>query len=299
MIDRASVIRELKHAERLALARRFGLEARRRSGDELFLALLDQSGASLGELLGALTVPQLARVARKNRLRVPRRRGDLLAVLAGREADRFAEPYATWVGRLERFGRDLDRLGADRVHLRIGPPARESEIRVVETLLGVQLPGALRRTLREFSGDFYFWWSADNLDAPSPLAKIIWGLCRFGTRVLQANNCPIKKRPPAENVGWHELYDSKLQCFPDGSGDAIAFDQRDNDVMVYLSHEEPLSRPPLARDFDDMMDRWTQVACAGPDQTMIDLFRGRTGLLDPRGRNAIRFRRLLETARPR
>lgn len=299
MIDRWSVLRELKHAERLALARRFGLEARRRSGDELFLALLDQSGASLDELLGALTVPQLTRVARKNRLRVPRRRGDLLAVLAGREADRFAEPDATWVGRLERFGRDLDRLGADRVHLHIGPPARESEIRDVETLLGVQLPGALRRTLREFSGDFYFGWSADTLDAPEPLAKIDWGLCRFGVRVLQTHNCPARDRPPAENEGWHALYDSKLLCLPDLSGDAIAFDQRKNDVMVYLSHEEPLSRPPLARDFDDMMDRWTQVACAGPDQQMIDLFRGKNGRLDPRGPNATRFRRVLETSRPR
>lgn len=294
MLDRGNVIQQLKRGERAALARRFGLDARRHTNDELLLALLEQSGASLDELLDALTMTQLAHVARKNGLRTPRRRADLLAVLAGREAERFAEPYATWVGRLERFGRCLDHLDAESIYLRIGPPARESEIRDVEMLLGVRLPDELRRTLREFSGDFHFWWGTGVRQAP--LANVTRGHCTFGTRVLKANNCPAHNRPPADDEGWHEIYADKLLCFPDTGGDAIAFDGRKRDALVYLSHEEPLSRPPLARDFDDMMERWTQLACAGPDHYIIDLFRGKNGRLDPRGRNATDFRRWLESA---
>lgn len=296
MLDRANVIRALKHAERADLARRFGLDPRRRCNDELLLALLEQSGASLDELLDALTMTQLVHVARKNRLRISRRRADVLAVLAGHEAERFPEPYATWVRRLERFGRCLDRLDADQVYLRIGPPARESEIRDVETLLGVRLPDELRRTLREFSGDFHFWWSTRARGAPGRLAKVTQGHCSFGARVLKANNCPALSRPPADDEGWHAIYADKLLCFPDTGGDAIAFDGRKRDVLVYLSHEEPLSRPPLARDFDDMMERWTELACAGPGHYIIDLFRGKNGRLDPRGRNATDFRRWLDSA---
>ena len=288
MLGRSSIVPQLTQRELKAALQRLDIDPRGMRDRAALVDALLTLAPSTDVLLQPLSTARLTRIADQFRLGHRRSRRARIAQLAGHEADRFAEPYATWVRRLERFGRDLDRLDANTV-LHIGPPAREGEIRAIEGELGVELPPDFRRALLDFSGDFRFsWYLDDDGERPEGLEDIFAGECVFGLQTLRHLNPPKLYLPVNPAAFPRSVWDGKLGMFHLMGGDHVSADLRQRGGLVYVDHEDGGFSPrPLARSFEDLMNRWTRLACVNPRHpgSVVDA----TGRLSARAPNAKRL----------
>lgn len=176
----------------------------------------------------------------------------------------------------------VEKLGAEIEPLVIGPPATERDVARVESALGVTIPESFRKVLTEFSASVDLRWQfPESTDLSEDLRKVAWGTLSWNLDAIAAtyeayqgwiDNVFPDIADPYDRV-WHNRF-PVLQV---GNGDfvAIALSGDDAGAVLYLDHEgSSFHGSRLAENFEDFLDRYIALGCAGPDGWTLELFVG-------------------------
>jgi len=175
----------------------------------------------------------------------------------------------------------------------VGPPASDSEVDAAEVLLGAPFPASVREALTRLSASVNVAWNlGKRRNVPfhghsGGLVLSLAGLVRMQKAkarfVAQVFPDPRKK----EARPWHHAF----AVIAVGNGDYLGVAQKTgqaNGPVVYLSHDDAVEHGAvLAGSFGDFLDRWTRLACVGPEG--LAPFLGRKGL-EPDAARAVEWR---------
>lgn len=204
--------------------------------------------------------------------------------------------------RLTDMQRRLDAHGCDVRPLVFQPPATEPEVKALEAMLGLSLPGSFRRVLLNVSAHIEFrWFMPEGMTLPEPFESNFSGDLHWSLKLTE--ECDQNKQGWIEQVfpNRGDPYDAvwwdKLAFYEIGNGDLLAMDLRPEtyEQIVYLSHDDGEGHGyVLAENFEALLARWIPVACAGgEDWQWLPFTESRTSMLDPQCGNARVFRSLL------
>jgi SMI1 / KNR4 family (SUKH-1) len=196
----------------------------------------------------------------------------------------------------------LVKLGFDVQSNVVEDVATEEEVAAVEWDLGFRLPSSFRSVFLEVSREVDFrWFSPQGYMFPEPFQLMFrgdlnWSLRDLAERVDRANHmAELCFSDPDDS------YD-EAAFFAVGNGDMIAVDLAENAYgrVVYLARD--LFRGhghELAANFNDLLDRWVPVACAGGDAWLWKPFTNDYQTrIEPHGEAAVAWRRLLGVTLP-
>lgn len=275
VIDLSRILHELSASELARIAKLAGVEARNAEARRGALADHD-----IETIVEQLSTERLRVISRKHRLHPRgRSRRALVAAFVGREHElRGAEPYRTWLERMETF---VHQARPESYLLRVQPPAKEREVREAERRLGIRFPDGFRATLRRFTRQLdYYWFVDDPGEGPPGWRDAPYcGNCSFGLESLQHSSHPVhfsaaERSKPSSMWAW------RLVVVGDGSGNGVALDLRGDGRAIWMNHED--SSPPhgarLGNDFIDFMDRFTRIGCLGPEMHQIHPLVGTRGI---------------------
>lgn len=298
MMDRASLLYRLKASELRTIAKMADVPIHGRPSQGELAETIHRQGVPYEKALGCLKLDRLRELCAKNGLsRIGRSREEITRRFVGGEWQRFEEPYATWTRRLEEYGAALGERGSE-VFLGLASPASEKDVRAVENELGIALPDDVRRALRQWTSRLYFYRHGNrNGTLPSDLRAAEDGLCELSLARIRSSNTSDRLAVDPRSFP-QSIWDGKLILFTDTSGDSVALDLRPPGGLVFIRHDDGgFTPPPYAGSFDELMERWTQLACVGTEGGALRLFCGARGQLNPNGRNGRRYRRWLEGKR--
>ena len=181
--------------------------------------------------------------------------------------------YEAWKKRAETALDACRRLGGEADPLTIKPPATPDEINKVEKELGLELPGSFRRVLLEFASAFEVsWFLPDGKEPPDPVSGIFSGCLSWDLKKLaeleEGRQSWVRECFPNPEDEYDRVWHHKLAIQEVGNGDLIALDlAADGEApLVYLSHDGDESHGyVLGPSFEEAIDRWTRVGCAGAE----------------------------------
>jgi hypothetical protein len=182
----------------------------------------------------------------------------------------------------------------------VGPPASAREVATAEKQLGAAFPASVREALTKLSSHVNVAWTCSDW-SKSEMRRVPFSLGSgelvFSTAGLVrmqkekdrfvAQVFPDERKKEARP--WHGVF----AVIAVGNGDYLAVDQKKAQAdgpVVYLSHDGAAEHGAiLGSSFGDFLDRWTRLACVGPESWALKPFLKRTGL-DPEGPNAVKWR---------
>lgn len=197
---------------------------------------------------------------------------------------------AQWPTLWSNIRRAIRARGGVAPATRIGKPASDAAVRAVEAKLGHALPAAFRKTVLTFAARVQLEWKLaettawnddDDDTAPAGFVPPEWGSLTWDVKSLV--------RLDAARRQWAELYpdtrrrdgkawQGKMAFQAVSNGDLLAIDRQSGKV-VYLDHDAgTLHGRVLARNFPDFVERFSSLACPGPEHWLLDPFLGPTGL---------------------
>ncbi|HOD82471.1 MAG: SMI1 / KNR4 family protein [Planctomycetes bacterium ADurb.Bin126] len=206
-----------------------------------------------------------------------------------------------WKEQLHQTLWAVDRLGGETERLLILPPADEDDVRTMESELGHALPPAMRRVMTGFSSRVHLGWTLpEGFVLPEPLrglfgGQLTWDLMGLGELLSDADEWAhsLFDDPPPRELPLHD----KLVFMPVGNGDFLAVDIEPAHYgeVVYLSRSSGSANGYLlARDFEDLLNRWLPLGCVGAEVWQWRPFTsGPTSGLDPECENARLWRKVL------
>jgi cell wall assembly regulator SMI1 len=180
----------------------------------------------------------------------------------------------------------------------IGPRAKKKEVATAESELGAPLPASLRDAFLNLSGDIDVSWTLGwSRNEDDERRFIAWGEVKLSVTSLpeiHGRKEALLAGPGAGLYGAH--WRRPLAFMKFGGGDFLAIDvQRgvgDGPVIYLAKNGSEADGALLGGSFADFMDRWTRLACVGPDYAYSKYFLTEEGL-DPAGSNALAWRALL------
>jgi cell wall assembly regulator SMI1 len=187
-----------------------------------------------------------------------------------------------WVDSMKRTLLAVERLGAEIEPLVIGPPATERDLARVESALGMSIPESFRKVLTKFSANVDLRWQfPDSTELCEDLREIAWGMLSWSLEAIATtyeayqgwiDNVFPDIADPYDCV-WH----NRFPVLEVGNGDfvAIALSGDDAGAVIYLDHEGSIFNGcRLAENFEDFVDRYIALGCAGPDGWTLEVFVG-------------------------
>lgn len=186
-----------------------------------------------------------------------------------------------WIDSMKRTLLAVEKLGAEVEPLVIGPPATERDVARVESALGMGIPGSFRKALTEFSANVDLRWQfPESTDLCEDLREIAWGMLSWSLDAIAATYEAYQgwldpfsdPNDPYDRV-WH----SRFPVLQVGNGDfvAIALNGDEAGAVIYLDHEgSSFHGSRLAENFEDFLDRYIALGCAGPDGWTLEVFVG-------------------------
>lgn len=179
--------------------------------------------------------------------------------------------------------------------------ADEEEIKEVEDQLGYRLPKDFRKVIKQFSKKVDMYWRLPHdFHLPDHLQQATWGGCYWNLAELVDinNNKNELVKFCFSDCGlddWEKWYDT-LAFFQIANGDYLVLDLNDEDVPVrYISHElDAMHGWMLANSFIEFLDRWTKIACVGPEDWVLKAFIDSSDKgINPNCENSKEFRNLI------
>jgi cell wall assembly regulator SMI1 len=206
------------------------------------------------------------------------------------------------VRNLRRYLDAIAASGGDARPLEIAERANEAGIVVVEGELGLRLPSAFRRLLKDFAGAFdYSWFAAGDAGYPEPFRSnfsgaLSWSLKRL-VEIDEGRRNWVKHCFPNPDVPNDRIWHDKLAFAEVGNGDYLALDlsPERHGRVVYLSHDDGEGHGfAMANDIVDLIQRWSVLGCTGAeDWQWLPFTSNAESGIDQRCENAIRWRALI------
>ncbi len=179
----------------------------------------------------------------------------------------------------------------------VAPPASERDLIAMEARLKCAVPSSFRNVLMRFSRSVDIRWALPD-DAPLPEAfrQIFAGECRWDLAslptLLETYRGWLTVFSDPNDI-WDAPWHNKFPVLEVGNGDMIAIDLSDQQAVVYLSHEgdDSVHGYWLGRDFEDYIDRLSQLGCVGSEDWQLKPFvSSARSLLETNGENAKHWR---------
>jgi SMI1 / KNR4 family (SUKH-1) len=215
-------------------------------------------------------------------------------------------PFTAWPQRWDALRKACEHRhatgrwakGADQPpRFEIAPPAVEADIAAVEQEFGCPLPGSLRHVLTKYSAAVCIEWALPKSQhslLPKVFREIFAGECRWSLDSLPKLHANYQQWLEAF-TDPEDKYDgpwqNKFPVLEVGNGDMLAIElrSREEQPVVYLSHDgdDTLHGFWLGHDFEDYIDRLSQLGCVGAeDWQMAPFVNGPRTCLDFNGTNA-------------
>jgi hypothetical protein len=178
---------------------------------------------------------------------------------------KYEEIRQQWKEILKR----VERVGGS-VHMEIGLPATEEEVRRVEERLGRRLPASLRQTLLEFSKQVDVRWSFPHVFCPpGEFKEVTWGQVFWSLDWMADWTL---NDPESE---WQD----KLLLSPVDNGDLIMLDLEAGEeaAVVYWNHEGG-EWTRLAGSFGEYLQSLTGLLLTGSEIWHLEPFLGEAGI---------------------
>jgi len=186
----------------------------------------------------------------------------------------------------------------------LGPPAKERDIKVGEAELGAPLPASLREALLQLSGEirvsWMLGWSLEESEQERLEDYERRVIASGGLRLSIGDIVEVQGRKQALLAGrgarlYGASWRSALAFMKLDGGDYLAIDvERGGDgPVVYLARGQDGDGVLLGASFGDFLERWSRLACVGPEYAATRHFLTERGL-DPACPNAVAFRALLK-----
>lgn len=153
----------------------------------------------------------------------------------------------------------------------VSPPATAAEIAEIESALGTSIPSSLRNVFTTYSKAVDIGWQLpDGNEPPEPFGEIFSGQLDFNLHRLPGIQSDYK--------GWVEncfsdpdnsydrVWQNKFAFLKVPNGDMVAIDlnEKENQRVVYLSHDDGEGHGyKLGNDADDFIDRFLRIGCPG------------------------------------
>lgn len=185
--------------------------------------------------------------------------------------------------------------------LTVEGPASLSDIRRIETDLGIGLPPALSRFFLEFSRSVDFRWQLPHdFLLPEQFRELFCGGFSLSLEALpehERGRFGGEQTFPNPNDPYDVVWHQKLGVIPVMNGDYLGIDLRagHQGEIVYLSHDDGSGHGHvLGADLIDFLRRWTPLGCPGPEDWQWLPFTSKgTTMLDPDGEAARAWRETL------
>jgi len=179
----------------------------------------------------------------------------------------------------------------------IAPPATDREVNRIERKLGCAIPSSLRKVFLEYSAATRIEWALpEETVRPEPFRQIWSGECRWDLaslpELLDTYRSWLEIFPEPTDF-WDGPWQNKFPVLEVGNGDMLAIDLGEQQAVVYLSHEgdDSVHGYWLGRDFEDYVDRLSQLGCVGSEDWQLKPFvSGSRSLLETDGANARHWR---------
>jgi hypothetical protein len=205
-----------------------------------------------------------------------------------------------WKQRWENALLACSKLGGRADELVMTAPAAVSEVEKIEAEIRMKLPESFRRVVTGHAASMrMFWHLQRKIELPTPLKGIFCGNCEWDLSLIPEweiqrkhwiTSCFPNPQKPGDKI-WHD----KLAFHGMDIGDMLAFDlAQDSFPVVYLSHDLDESHGyVLGKNFEDFMDKWTQLGCPGAeDWQMLPFTHDPMSGLDPDCENARLWKKL-------
>ena len=187
-----------------------------------------------------------------------------------------------WIDSMKRTLLAVQRFGGETEPLVIAPPASEQEVASVEAALGMAVPASLRRVLTEFSACVNLRWELpDPTGLPEELRQIGIGYLAWDIGTITNLYAAYRKWIEICFSNVHDAYDrvwhDKFPVLDVRNGDFIAIvtEGTDAGAVTFLCHDgDDFHGARLADDFEDFLNRYIALGCAGPDGWTLDVFAG-------------------------
>jgi len=185
--------------------------------------------------------------------------------------------------------------------LTVEGPASVSDIRRIETDLGIGLPPALSRFFLECSRSVDFRWQLPHdFLLPEQFRELFCGGFSLSLEALpehERGRFGGEQTFPNPNDPYDVVWHQKLGVIPVMNGDYLGIDLRagHQGEIVYLSHDDGSGHGHvLGADLIDFLRRWTPLGCPGPEDWQWLPFTSKgTTMLDPDGEAARAWRETL------
>lgn len=138
------------------------------------------------------------------------------------------------------------------------------------------------------------------MELPDQLREVFCGECSWDLNRLidveETRQDWVKECFPNEYNDYDKIWHYKFGFMNVRNGDCIAFDMSnypDETPIIYLSHEDGEGHGvKLGKNFEDFIDKWTQIGCIGPEDWQLIPFVRANGI-DPNVENSILWREVI------
>lgn len=196
-------------------------------------------------------------------------------------------------------------IGPARLHL--GPPASVETLDRIEKALGYAFPLSMRKFFEEKSASFGVSWTLkESRYKVDGYSDIYYGefILNFTElyHLLQAKKEFLKHvwdEKDERIMDWLNPYRTCVPMMELRNGDTLLMGVGDDkhQEIVYFMHDAldgggdwyKKHARILAENFEDFLDRWSQLAFIGPEHWVVEPFLGQGGI-DPTGEHAKGFR---------
>jgi hypothetical protein len=208
--------------------------------------------------------------------------------------------WDNWKQRWENALLACSNLGGRADELVIANPATISDVEKIEAEIQLKLPESFRRVITGYSSSVHMYWRLPTeIELPKPFEGIFCGICEWDLSMLPELEARrkgwIESCFPNSDHSYDRVWHNKLAFHGVDNGDMLALDLSKNpSPVVYLSHDdEEMHGYILGMDFEDFIDKWSQLGCPGTeDWQMIPFIHDSVSGLDPDCQNANAWRKL-------
>ncbi len=185
----------------------------------------------------------------------------------------------TWKRRWKAAVRASERRGGTG-SVRVGRVLKHAELSAIEKELGFAMPDSLADLFTGVAADADVSWSLpEDCELPAQFKELAWGGCAWDARRIpeleRARREWVEAVFPDRDNEYDRVWWDKVAILDAPNGDLIAVDisRTDRAPVVYLSHDDGEGHGRvLGHSVLDFIDRWTRVACVGPEEWLMRPF---------------------------
>ena len=184
-----------------------------------------------------------------------------------------------WQRRWRAAVRACERRGGTG-SVRVGRTLERAQLDAIEGELGFAIPETLADLFASVAADVEVTWRLpDDCELPAQFSELAWGGCAWDARRLpeleRRRRRWVEVAFPDRDDEYDRVWHDKLAILDVPNGDLIAVDisRSDRAPVVYLSHECGRGHGRvLGSSVTDFIDRWSLLACAGPEEWLMTPF---------------------------